>query len=547
MRTPRLLKNSLVLVVAFAAAGLAWQSPYERRAVAADQILFTDEFSSGDLSAWSSNSRFTIDTNDGSPAAPSAAMETIDETAELVAEFSPAASDLCAVTSVRVIDSGGESLTLLRLRSSDGEAIASLKVSNNGKLVFRSDFAKIQTPTGSPLPSGWNRVEVCGIVGPSGHWDVALNDVEILSDWQIDTGNVGAGQLVLGDHTPKTVSARWDAVELSAAGSPPPPPPPGPSETTIAAAGNIACDPNHPKFNNTQGTSTTCRMRYVSDMLIDASGQPRYETVLALGDNQYVCGGPLAYQASYGATWGRVYDVTKPVVGDKDYRTTKNAPDATDCSDPPGRAEGFFDYFDGIADVVPGPTVGSGAYYSFEVPEGCDPSDDVCWHVIALNGNCRKAKGCEPGTAQYSWLEADLAAHPNSEYACTLAYWHWPRFSSGKHGSDPAYDSIWRLLYQHEVEVVLNAHEHLYERFAPQNPDGNVDTTRGIRQFTVGTGGISHAKFPSAQRLPTSQASNDNTFGILTLTLGSDAYEWAFLPEPGKTFTDASTIPTSCH
>jgi hypothetical protein len=288
-------------------------------------------------------------------------------------------------------------------------------------------------------------------------------------------------------------------------------------------------------------------MRHVSDMLLDATGRPKYGAVLALGDNQYVCGGPLAYQRSYGPTWGRVYDVTKPVVGDKDYRTTANAPDGTDCSDPPGRAEGFFDYFDGIAGVEPGPTAGSGAYYSFEIPEGCAPSDDVCWHVIALNGNCRKAKGCEPGTPQYDWLAADLAAHPNSQYACTLAFWHWPRFSSGKHGSDPTFDSIWRLLYQHDVDVVLNAHEHLYERFAPQDPNGNIDTAQGIRQFTVGTGGVSHAKFPSAQRLPTSQASNDNTFGILTLDLGAQSYGWAFLPEPGKTFTDVSTAPTSCH
>jgi hypothetical protein len=167
--------------------------------------------------------------------------------------------------------------------------------------------------------------------------------------------------------------------------------------------------------------------------------------------------------------------------------------------------------------------------------------------VIALNGNCRKAKGCEPGTLQYDWLEADLAAHGSSEYACTLAFWHWPRFSSGKHGSDPTYDSIWRLLYQHDVDVVLNAHEHVYERFAPQNPDGVRDKARGIRQFTVGTGGASHVKFSSAQRLPTSQASSDDTFGILRLKIRADSYTWRFVPEPGKRFSDASASPTACH
>ena len=322
-----------------------------------------------------------------------------------------------------------------------------------------------------------------------------------------------------------------------------------PKKLVIAAAGNIACDPKNPNFNSGKGTKTACHMKRVSGLLLNR-GRPRYKTVLALGDNQYVCGGLRAYRRSYGKTWGRVYEVTKPVVGDKDYRTTENAPHGTDCTNPPGRAAGFFEYFDGIKKVKPRPALGpgAGAYYSFNVPAGCDPANNkVCWHVIALNGNCRKGGGCEPGTPQYSWLQRDLAAHHPSDYACTLAYWHWPRFSSGPHGSDEAFDPFWRLLYQHDVEVVLNAHEHLYERFAPQDPNGTRDDARGIRQFTVGTGGVSHAKFPSADRLPRSQASNDDTFGILTLKLRADSYTWRFIPEPGKTFSDASASPTACH
>jgi hypothetical protein len=323
----------------------------------------------------------------------------------------------------------------------------------------------------------------------------------------------------------------------------------GPKKLVIAAAGNIACDPKNPSFNSGKGSKTACHMRRVSGLLLNRAGRPRYKTVLALGDNQYVCGGLRAYQRSYGKTWGRVYKVTKPVVGDKDYRTTLNAPHGTDCTNPPGRAAGFFEYFDGIKKVKPRPALGpgAGAYYSFDVPAGCRPSDKVCWHVIALNGNCNKGGGCVPGTPQFSWLQADLAAHGSSDYACTLAFWHWPRFSSGKHGSDDAYDSIWRLLYQHDVDVVLNAHEHVYERFAPQNPDGVRDNAGGIRQFTVGTGGASHVKFPSAQRLPTSQASSDDTFGILRLKIRADSYTWRFVPEPGKRFSDASASPTACH
>ena len=323
----------------------------------------------------------------------------------------------------------------------------------------------------------------------------------------------------------------------------------GPKKVVIAAAGNIACDPKNPSFNSGKGTKSACRMKKVSSLLLDRRGRPRYKTVLALGDNQYVCGGLRAYKRSYGKTWGRVYKVTKPVVGDKDYRTTVNAPHGTDCTTPPGRAAGFFQYFDGIRQVKPRPAdgPGAGAYYSFNIPAGCNPTDKVCWHVIALNGNCRKAKGCEPGTPQYEWLENELVAHSSSDYACTIAFWHWPRFSSGKHGSDPTYAAFWQLLYDHDVDVVLNAHEHVYERFAPQDPQGKRDGARGIRQFTVGTGGASHVKFPSASRLPTSQASNDNTFGILRLKLAARSYTWRFVPEPGKSFSDASSAATACH
>lgn len=320
-----------------------------------------------------------------------------------------------------------------------------------------------------------------------------------------------------------------------------------PADPVIAAAGNIACDPNNPRFLDLAGTKSACHMMAVSGLLLNPDGTPKYGTVLALGDTQYVCGGLTAFQESYGPSWGRVFSVTKPVVGDKDYRTTLNASWGTGCTDPPGSAAGFFSYFGSLPFIQPGPTVGSGAFYSFNVPDGCTPDGrNACWHFIALNGNCRKAKGCEPGTRQYDWLAADLAAYPNSTYPCTLAFWHWPRFSSGPHGSDPTYDPIWRLLYQDGVDVVLNAHEHDYERFAPQNPDGVADPN-GIREFVVGTGGASHAKFPSTDRLPTSEASNDNTFGILTLSLHTDGYDWNFIPEPGKTFTDASTTPTACH
>ena len=324
-----------------------------------------------------------------------------------------------------------------------------------------------------------------------------------------------------------------------------------PTDPIIAAAGNIACDPNNPAFNGGAGTASACRMRYVSNLLLKKGGVPRYRLVLGLGDMQYVCGGLAAYRQSYGPTWGRVLSVTRPVVGDKDYRSTANAPGGTDCTDPPGHAAGFFGYFGPTKPYLltnAGSVAGSGAFYSFNFPRGCTPGPGKrCWHLIALNGNCRKAPGCVPGTDQYDWLQSDLTAHPNLRYRCTIAFWHWPRFTSGKHGNDPTYDPIWRLLYARGVDIVLNAHDHDYERFAPQNPNGVADLAKGIREFVVGTGGESHVRFPTAARLPTSRASNALTFGILTLTLHTNGYDWRFIHAAGGTFTDASIAPTPCH
>lgn len=137
-------------------------------------------------------------------------------------------------------------------------------------------------------------------------------------------------------------------------------------------------------------------------------------------------------------------------------------------------------------------------------------------------------------------MKADLKAHPN---VCTLAYWHHPRFSSGEHGSDSNYDTFWKNLYEAGAEIVLNGHDHDYERFAPQSPDAKADNTRGIREFVVGTGGKNHYKFVSIQ--PHSEVRNADTYGVLKLTLHPKSYTWQFVPEAGKTYTDSGN--SSCH
>jgi acid phosphatase type 7 len=156
-----------------------------------------------------------------------------------------------------------------------------------------------------------------------------------------------------------------------------------------------------------------------------------------------------------------------------------------------------------------------------------------------INSNCTKVGGCGAGSPQERWLRSDLASHPAR---CTLAYWHHPLFSSGiirRHAMHPEMKPIWQALYEAGAEVVINGHEHNYERFAPQDPDGTLDAARGLREFVVGSGGRSHTPFGTP--IANSEKRNADTFGVLKLTLRPDGYDWEFVPEQNKIFTDSGS------
>jgi acid phosphatase type 7 len=274
----------------------------------------------------------------------------------------------------------------------------------------------------------------------------------------------------------------------------------------IGAAGDIACDPESSAFAGGRGSGSTCRQLATSDLLVGEG----YSAVLALGDLQYEDATRAKFLASYDRSWGRVKEITRPVPGNHEYRTAG--------------ASGYFEYF--------GATAGDPAegYYSFDLG---------AWHVVALNSNCEAVEGCNTGSPQERWLRADLAANPAH---CTLAFWHHPRYSSGTHGSDRAYRPFFQALYDAGADVVLVAHDHDYERFAPQDADGGRDDLRGIPQFVVGTGGRSLRTFPRVE--PNSEARDRSTFGVLELTLGSGAFAWRFRPAVG-TFTDTGSA--RCH
>ena len=143
------------------------------------------------------------------------------------------------------------------------------------------------------------------------------------------------------------------------------------------------------------------------------------------------------------------------------------------------------------------------------------------------------------GSAQANWLRQDLES---SQARCTLAYWHQPLFTSSVHGFDATSLSAWQLLYDYGAEIVLNGHDHIYERFAPQDPAGQRDDARGIRQFTVGTGG--YGLYPVVRLQPNSEVQGI-AHGVLKLTLRGDSYDWQFIPAAGSSFTDSGA--GTCH
>jgi 3',5'-cyclic AMP phosphodiesterase CpdA len=229
-------------------------------------------------------------------------------------------------------------------------------------------------------------------------------------------------------------------------------------------------------------------------------------TVATLGDNAYPRGTAEEYARCYHPTWGRHRARTRPSPGNHEYLTPGAAP--------------YFAYF-GAAAGRPGE-----GWYSYELGS---------WHVVVLNSEVPHAAD----SPQLAWLRADLAAHPAR---CTLAYWHRPRFSSGPHGSNAGMAPFWDALYAAGADVVLTGHDHTYERFAPQAPDGRADAARGIRSFVVGTGG--RAPYPLPSVAPNSEIRYNATNGILRMELEETGYRWHFIPTTGA-WTDGGS--GTCH
>lgn len=227
-------------------------------------------------------------------------------------------------------------------------------------------------------------------------------------------------------------------------------------------------------------------------------------TVFTLGDNVQGDGSAREYAECYHPTWGRHRSRTFPTIGNHDFEGTGGGP--------------YYAYFG--ANVGP-PGLG---YYSFNLG---------AWHVISLNSEVAAGQG----SGQYEWLKADL---DESSTACILAMWHRPVFSSGPSGGSSRMRDAWRLLQQYGADIVLNGHDHAYERFAPQDADGRAAPS-GIREFIVGTGG--YTLYPRVMLRPNSEMCESRAWGVLRLTLKASSYDWEFVPIAGQNFRDFGTAP----
>jgi hypothetical protein len=293
------------------------------------------------------------------------------------------------------------------------------------------------------------------------------------------------------------------------AGAKAPPPPP-----LIAAAGDIACGTNNPRYNRGLGSAAGCQQLWTSNLLADRG----LSAVLPLGDLQYDGGGTLeSFLGSYAPTWGRWRTISHPAIGNHEYDDQQGG-------------EGYWDYWNGAG--VRNGRAGHRhrGWYSF---------DRGSWHLVALNSNC-DIVSCRAHSRQLKWLRKNLR---HSKGHCVLAYMHHPHFSSGLHEEYQDTGRLWNALYRLGADVVLNGHDHIYERFAPQRPSGVLDRRRGISEFTVGTGGYYLFSIRSP-RVAHSQFATADTYGVLFMRLEQRSFGWSFVNVSGQA-VDEGQRP--CH
>lgn len=261
---------------------------------------------------------------------------------------------------------------------------------------------------------------------------------------------------------------------------------------TVYAAGDIADCRKYPAAE-TMAAKT-------AELIMHGLAKDSKALVITLGNNTYPVGRTEEFNECYEPTWGQFKSRTLPSPGNHDYGMPL--------------ALGYYNYFDDLA----GPE--RRGYYRKSAGR---------WALISLNSNLDGAQMQE----QLIWLKEELK---DSKAACTLAFWHHPVISSGGHGNNDVMKEAWKILAEAKADIVLASHDHNYERMVPINAEGAQDHRNGIRSFIVGTGGTKLT--PMFFSKATTEVRDNLTHGVLKLTLGSNSYDWEFLPVAGQTFTD---------
>ena len=332
----------------------------------------------------------------------------------------------------------------------------------------------------------------------------------------------------------------------------------------LAAVGDIACEPNTDE-NTANPADLKCGGEGIGGFPAEyATAKQAKEmspdAVAVLGDEQYQVGKLSDFEQSFEQTWGGLRMLERPAPGNHEYYAYTKHGD----NEAAQNGAGYFAYFNGHdANGDPYPQGQAGddnqGWYSYDLGD---------WHIISLNAECKSdafGNSCDPATGvlgqETQWLAQDLAANHSQ---CTLAYWHQPTFTAtGDSGTDAAFasdegaaaDAWWKLLYKNGADLVLGGHEHVYARSLPLDPAGNVDTKKGITQFTVGTGGEDLDTLSSGQALTDEHmvTGEDSAYGVLQLTLNHNGYDWAFRPAAAAAGQPATVLDYSdigsgrCH
>lgn len=314
---------------------------------------------------------------------------------------------------------------------------------------------------------------------------------------------------------------RWAAVTgivLLAGALPSPASADDTQEVTIAAVGDIACNPNEPAWRDGDGKPSGCRQKAVAAAVRTVN--PDY--FLALGDNQHYDGTYDEYMSSYDRDFGDLKPITRPIPGNHEYNTPRGA--------------GYYAYF---GDLAHPQTSGS---YSFQAGS---------WNVLAINSTaCTPTRSCGPGSQMAKWIAAEVASHPSK---CLMAMWHHPVWSAGEHGNNTPMVPVWNQLHSYGADVVLNGHDHGYQRSQPLGQasitstgsvsDPQVDPS-GMVQIIAATGGQNNFPKdanPAAASVMAAIGANPSpaVFGPVSMTLRDGDYDFEFVPAEGVTFSDS--------